>query len=61
MGFDKPMYEITFRILESLDEHFYEVDQFSYHWALNGLGLSDEVLKKVYLENAAELLARRKG
>ena len=61
MGFDKPMYGITFRILESLDEHFYEVDQFSYHWALNGLGLSDEALKKVYLENAAELLARRKG
>jgi predicted TIM-barrel fold metal-dependent hydrolase len=61
MGFDKPMYGITFRILESLDEHFYEVDQFSYHWALNGLGLSDEVLKKVYLENAAELLARKKG
>jgi predicted TIM-barrel fold metal-dependent hydrolase len=61
MGFDKPMYQTTFRILESMDEHFYEVDQFSYHWALNGLGLSDEVLKKVYLENAAELLARRKA
>ena len=61
MGFDTPMYQTTFRILESMDEHFYEVDQFSYHWALNGLGLSDEVLKKVYLENAAELLARRKA
>jgi uncharacterized protein len=54
------MYQITFRILESLDEHFYEVDQFSYHWALNGFGLSDAVLKKVYLENAAVLLAARK-
>jgi predicted TIM-barrel fold metal-dependent hydrolase len=61
MGFDKPMYQITFRILESSDEHFYEVDQFSYHWALNGLGLSDSVLQKVYLENASELLARRRG
>jgi predicted TIM-barrel fold metal-dependent hydrolase len=61
MGFDTTMYQSTFRILESMDEHFYEVDQFSYHWALNGLGLSDEVLKKVYLENAAELLARRKA
>jgi uncharacterized protein len=60
MGFDKAMYRITFRILESLDEHFYEVDQFSYHWALNGFGLSDAVLKKVYLENAAVLLAARK-
>jgi uncharacterized protein len=60
MGFDKPMYHITFRILESLDEHFYEIDQFSYHWSLNGLGLNDEILKKVYRENAANLLASRK-
>jgi uncharacterized protein len=59
MGFDKPMYRITFRILESQDEHFYETDQFSYHWALNGLGLDDEILKKVYRENAAKLLASR--
>jgi uncharacterized protein len=61
MGFDTAMYRITFRILESLDEHFYEVDQFSYHWALNGFGLSDAVLKKVYLENAAALLTARKA
>jgi uncharacterized protein len=61
MGFDKPMYHTTFRILESLDEHFYEVDQFSYHWALNGFGLSDAVLKQVYHDNAAKLLAREKS
>lgn len=61
MGFDLAMYRTTFRILESLDEHFYEVDQFSYHWALNGFGLSDSVLKNVYLENAAQLLARTKA
>jgi uncharacterized protein len=60
MGFDKPMYRITFRILESLDEHFYETDQFSYHWPLNGLGLNDEILKKVYRENATKLLASRR-
>jgi len=59
MGFDKPMYHITFRILESLDEHFYEIEQFSYHWSLNGLGLSDAVLKQVYHDNAAKLLAAR--
>jgi uncharacterized protein len=44
-----------------LDEHFYEVDQFSYHWALNGFGLSDAVLKKVYRENAVALLGVRKA
>ena len=61
MGFDKEMYRVTFRILESLDEHFYEFEQFSYHWALNGFGLSDEILKSVYHDNAAELLAGRKA
>jgi predicted TIM-barrel fold metal-dependent hydrolase len=61
MGFDMPMYRTTFRILESLDEHFYEVDQFSYHWALNGFGLSDDILKQVYHDNAAKLLARAKA
>ena len=57
MGFDKEMYRVTFRILESLDEHFYEVEQFAYHWPLYGLGLSDEILKQVYHDNAAKLLA----
>jgi uncharacterized protein len=59
MGFDKPMYRVTFRILESLDEHFYESEQFSYHWSLNGFGLSDAILKQVYRDNAAKLLAAR--
>lgn len=61
MGFDQRMYRITFRILESLDEHFYETDQFSYHWSLNGLGLNEDILKRVYRENASMLLASRKS
>jgi predicted TIM-barrel fold metal-dependent hydrolase len=59
MGFDQKMYRITFRILESQDEHFYEFDQFGYHWPLNGFGLSEPVLKTVYRENAAKILAAR--
>lgn len=59
MGFDRPMYMITFRILETLDEHFYEIDQFDYHWYLNGFGLADDILRQVYHENAAKLLAAR--
>lgn len=59
MGFEKPMYRVTFRILESLDEHFYEIEQFDYHWSLNGFGLSGETLKQVYHANAAKLLAAR--
>lgn len=52
----KSMYLITFRILESADEHFYESDQFSYHWPLYGLYLSDATLKKIYNTNPAKLL-----
>lgn len=58
MGFDQEMYKVTFRILESTDEHFYEIGQFGYHWALNGFGLSDEVLKKLYYDNAMKILNR---
>jgi uncharacterized protein len=61
MGVDPAMYRVTFRILESLDEHFYEIEQFGYHWSLNGFGLSDEILQKVYHENAAKLLAGRRA
>ncbi len=56
MGFDKSMYEVTFRILETADEHFYEIELFNYHWSLNGLNLNDEVLKKLYYSNVQGLL-----
>lgn len=59
MGFDKKMYEVTFRVLESSDEHFYEHGMFGYHWSLNGFGLTDEVLRKVYRTTAEKILAGR--
>jgi uncharacterized protein len=59
MGFDKSMYRTTFRILETEDEHFYEIDQFGYHWPLNGFGLPDSILQQVYRGTAAKLLASR--
>lgn len=52
------MYRRSFRILETLDEHFYYIDGFNYHWNLSGLGLPDPVLKKIYRETALELLAK---
>jgi len=61
MGVDTAMYRVTFRILESLDEHFYEIDQFSYHWSLNGFGLSDAILGRVYRGNALRLMAAQKS
>jgi predicted TIM-barrel fold metal-dependent hydrolase len=59
MGYDISMYRITFRVLETGDEHFYEIPLFGYHWALNGFGLSKEVLRKLYHDNAVRLLNRK--
>jgi hypothetical protein len=53
------MYRITFRVLETEDEHFYESGQFGYHWSLNGFGLPDTILKKLYRENAVKLLIKK--
>lgn len=56
MGLNKSMYQVTFRILESEDEHFYAHELFSYHWALHGYGLAPQVLEKVYRQNALRIL-----
>ncbi len=56
MGPTKDMYLTTFRILETTDEHFYDWNLFSYHWPLYGLGLDNQVLKKVYSLNARKIL-----
>ena len=56
MGMDEEMYRTTFRIMETEDEHFYNHELFSYHWPLNGYGLSDTVLEKVYGLNGRKIL-----
>jgi len=56
MSFDKKMYQTTFRILQTNDEHFYAIDLTGYHWPLQGFGLSDAVLKKLYKTNALKIL-----
>lgn len=57
-GMSPKMYALTFRILESSDEHFYGFEyQFdNHHNSLHGLGLPDPVLEKVYNTNAARIL-----
>ena len=52
------MYHDQWRILETEDEHFYLQDQ-SYHWPMQGIGLSDAVLQKIYHDNAVRLLSSR--
>lgn len=55
MGTSPSMYRITFRILETADEHFYEQDLFNYHWPLYGLALSSATLLKLYNGNATAI------
>lgn len=57
MGTKSEMYRLTFRILESEDEHFYghEYGIHNYHHPIHGLGLSAEVLDKVYRKNALDI------
>ena len=64
MAYNQRMFSTTFRILESHDEHFYERDlnfNFDYHWALNGFGLPDPILKKVYSDNARRVFQRARA
>ena len=45
-----------FRVLESNDEYFPYYKKYHAFWAMYGLNLPDEVLKKVYYENALNLI-----
>jgi predicted TIM-barrel fold metal-dependent hydrolase len=58
MGFEDAVYETTFRILQTADEHFYRTEQFNYHWALNGFNLENEILQKLYKTNAVIVMKR---
>ena len=57
-GYSLPMYRNTFRIWETLDEHFYAWDVANTPFALSGLGLSDATLKKLYRDNALKVLKK---
>jgi hypothetical protein len=64
MTYDPRVFSTTFRILESLDEHFYEQDlyfNFNYHWPMYGLGLPDDILRKVYSENAKAVFQKARN
>lgn len=58
MGTASDMYQTTFRILETSDDHFYNHKLFNYHWPLYGLALTDETLKKIYSKNGRKLMRR---
>jgi len=59
MGTNPKMYAMTLRILESNDEHFYDDELRQFHYPMNGFGLPDEVLKKLYNGNASKILNKK--
>ena len=46
-----------FRVLESADEYFPYYKRYHAFWRMYGLDLPDEILKKLYYENALRLIA----
>jgi hypothetical protein len=61
MGYNERMFSTTFRILETQDEHFYVRELFNYHWPLYGFGLPNDVLRKVYADNARKVFQRARS
>lgn len=57
-NFKGGLYPVSFRILETADEHFYETNRFGYHWPLHGLDLSDQTLRDLYQANSVRVLGR---
>lgn len=57
-GMGASMYRSVFRILESDDEHIITRGS-AYYWPLSGLDLPDDVLRKIYRDNAIRLFRKR--
>ena len=49
-------YQTYFRVLETTDDYFPYHKRYHAFWRMYGLGLPDEVLKKIYYKNALNLL-----
>ncbi|MFN4314134.1 MAG: amidohydrolase family protein [Chitinophagaceae bacterium] len=49
-------YATYFRVLETTDEYFPYHKKYHAFWRMYGLGLSDEILKKVYYKNALRII-----
>lgn len=49
-------YETYFRVLETEDEYFQYHKKYHAFWPMYGIGLSDDILKKVYYKNALKVI-----
>ena len=59
--YNQGMFSASFRLLETEDEHFYDATLHSYHWSLYGAGLPDDVLRKLYRDNAVAVFRRARS
>ncbi len=55
-AYNKEEFYTYFRVLESEDEYFPYYKKYHAFWRMYGLGLSDEVLRKVYYKNACRII-----
>jgi len=51
-------YKTYFRVLETSDEYFPYHKKYHAFWRMYGLGLPDEILKKVYYKNALRIIPK---
>lgn len=51
-------YQTYFRVLETEDEYFPYHKRYHAFWKMYGIGLPDEILKKIYYKNALKLLPK---
>jgi predicted TIM-barrel fold metal-dependent hydrolase len=49
-------YATYFRVLETNDEYFPYHKKYHAFWRMYGMGLSDQILKKVYYKNALRII-----
>ena len=54
-SYKKSEYELYFRVLETEDEYFDYFRKRHGLWKMYGLGLPDDVLKKIYYQNALKI------
>jgi len=54
--YNPPEYATYFRVLETEDEYFPYYKKYHAFWKMYGIGLSDEVLKKLYYKNALKVI-----
>ncbi|REG83615.1 amidohydrolase family protein [Algoriphagus antarcticus] len=55
-AYNKEEFYTYFRVLETEDEYFPYYKKYHAFWSMYGLGLSDEVLKKLYYKNALRIV-----